>query len=104
MGKIERIQVPPEDRERLEKLIKDHNTAQKVVWRARIVALAGSRLIRFLIGRNDRCKERKKPGFARAFVISIGDGINSPFRPFRRRASPERRPASSAFQRPWLPW
>ena len=41
MGKIERIQVPPEDRERLEKLVKDRNTPQKVVWRARIVMLAG---------------------------------------------------------------
>src|SRR5512133_2972032 len=33
MGKIERIQVPPEDRER--------NTPQKIVWRSRIVLLAG---------------------------------------------------------------
>jgi len=41
MGKIERIRVPAEERERLEKLIKDRNTPQKVVWRARIVALAG---------------------------------------------------------------
>src|SRR5262252_7651864 len=41
MGKIERIQVSPEDRERLEKLVKDRNTPQKVVWRARIVTLAG---------------------------------------------------------------
>src|SRR5215471_848012 len=41
MGKIERIQVPPEDRERLDKLVKDRNTPQKVVWRARIVMLAG---------------------------------------------------------------
>ena len=41
MGKIERIQVPPEDRERLEKLVKDRNTPQKIVWRSRIVLLAG---------------------------------------------------------------
>jgi hypothetical protein len=34
MGKIERIQVPPEDRERLEKLVRDRNSPQKVVWRA----------------------------------------------------------------------
>ena len=44
MGKIERIHVPPEDRERLEKLVKDRNTPQKVVWRARIVMLAGAGL------------------------------------------------------------
>src|ERR1700675_4544771 len=41
MGKIERIQVPPEDRERLERLVKDRNTPQKIVWRSRIVLLAG---------------------------------------------------------------
>src|ERR1700693_4377665 len=41
MGKIERIQVPPEDRELLERLVKDRNTPQKIVWRSRIVLLAG---------------------------------------------------------------
>jgi len=41
MGKIEWIQLAPGDRERLEKLVRDRNTPQKVVWRARIVLLAG---------------------------------------------------------------
>src|SRR5512144_52539 len=41
MGKIERVQLAPGDRERLEKLVRDRNTPQKVVWRARIVLLAG---------------------------------------------------------------
>src|SRR6478736_8908381 len=41
MGKIERIQVPLEDWERLERLVKDRNTPQKIVWRSRIVLLAG---------------------------------------------------------------
>ena len=41
MGKIERVQVAPGERERLEKLVRDRNTPQKVVWRARIVLLAG---------------------------------------------------------------
>src|SRR5258707_8325133 len=41
MGKIERIEVPPEDRERLVKLVRDRNTPQKIVWRSRIVLLAG---------------------------------------------------------------
>jgi transposase len=40
MGKIERIEVPGEDRERLRRLARDRNTPQKVVWRARIVLLA----------------------------------------------------------------
>ena len=41
MGKIERIEVPAADRERLEGLVRDRNTPQKVVWRARIVLLSG---------------------------------------------------------------
>ena len=41
MGKIERIEVCAEDRERLRRLAWDRNTPQKVVWRARIVLLAG---------------------------------------------------------------
>ena len=41
MGKIERIGVPAEDREKLRCLARDRNTPQKVVWRARIVLLAG---------------------------------------------------------------
>jgi hypothetical protein len=41
MGKIERIQVPPEDAERLARLVRDRNTPQKVVWRSQILLLAG---------------------------------------------------------------
>ena len=41
MGKIERIEVPASDRDRLEKLVRDRNTPQKLVWRAQIVLLAG---------------------------------------------------------------
>src|SRR3712207_3109563 len=44
MGKIERIEVPAADRERLETLVRDRNTPQKVVWRARIVLLTGEGL------------------------------------------------------------
>ena len=42
MGKIERIQVPPEDRERLVRLVRDRNTPQKIVWWSQIVLLAGA--------------------------------------------------------------
>src|ERR1700751_3294291 len=35
MGKIERISVSVADRERLERLVRDRNTPQKVVWRGR---------------------------------------------------------------------
>jgi hypothetical protein len=41
MCKIERIQVPPEDREQLGRLVRDRNTPQKIVWRSQIVLLAG---------------------------------------------------------------
>jgi Homeodomain-like domain-containing protein len=40
MRKIERIAVGAADRERMERLVRDRNTPQKVVWRARIVLLA----------------------------------------------------------------
>jgi transposase len=40
MRKIERICISTTDREQLERLVKDRNTPQKVVWRARIVLLA----------------------------------------------------------------
>ena len=44
MRKIERILISAADRERLERLVRDRNTPQKVVWRARIVLLAGAGL------------------------------------------------------------
>src|SRR6266508_171482 len=44
MRKIERISIGAADRERLERLVRDRNTPQKLVWRARIVLLAGEGL------------------------------------------------------------
>ena len=44
MRKIERISTSAADRERLEWLVRDRNTPQKVVWRARIVLLASDGL------------------------------------------------------------
>lgn len=44
MGKIERILIGAVDGERLDRLIRDRNTPQKIVWRARIVRLAGDGL------------------------------------------------------------
>jgi hypothetical protein len=40
MRKIERSSISATDRERLERFVRDRNTPQKVVWRARIVLLA----------------------------------------------------------------
>jgi len=44
MSKLERIVIGASARDRLEKLVRDRNTAQKVVWRARIVLLAAEGL------------------------------------------------------------
>jgi len=44
MRKIERISVSPADGGRIERLVRDRNTPQKVVWRARIVLLASEGL------------------------------------------------------------
>jgi hypothetical protein len=44
MRKIEQISISTADRERLERLVQDRNTPQKVVWRARIVLLASDGL------------------------------------------------------------
>jgi transposase len=44
MRKIEQIEISAADRERLERLVRDRNTPQKVVWRARIVLLASDGL------------------------------------------------------------
>jgi transposase len=44
MRKIERISLETAGRERLERLVRDRNTPQKVVWRARIVLLASDGL------------------------------------------------------------
>ena len=41
MRKIEQILISAADRERLERLVRDRNTPQKIVWRSRIVLLAG---------------------------------------------------------------
>jgi transposase len=44
MSRIESITIAAADREELERLVRDRNTAQKVVWRARIVLLAAAAL------------------------------------------------------------
>jgi hypothetical protein len=44
MRKIEQIENSAADRERLERLVRDRNTPQKVVWRAQIMLLASDGL------------------------------------------------------------
>ena len=50
MRKIDQISISAADRKRLEWLVRDRNTAQKVVWRARIVLLASDGLTAEAIG------------------------------------------------------
>lgn len=50
MRRIERISISEADRARLERLVRDRNTPQKVVWRARIVLLASDGLTAEAIG------------------------------------------------------
>jgi transposase len=51
MGKIERIEVSTDDRERLRGLARDRNTPRKLVWRAPIVLLAGEGMGAVEVGR-----------------------------------------------------
>jgi len=44
MSRIEPIMIDGADRDELERLVRDRNTAQKVVWRAQIVLLAADGL------------------------------------------------------------
>jgi hypothetical protein len=63
MGKIERISISVADREQLERLVRDRNTPQKVVWRARIVLLASQGLT------------------AEAIAATVGKSPSTPFAP-----------------------
>lgn len=75
MSKIERIEVPDADRARLEQLVQDRNTAQKVVWRARIVLLAGQGMrpgaIAAAVGKSLLTVRRWRRRYARAGVEGI---------------------------------
>jgi hypothetical protein len=74
MGKIERIQVPPEDRERLARLVRDRNTPQKVAWRSQIVPLAGGRIgaveVATRVGKSVLTVRR----WRRRYAATVGDG------------------------------
>ena len=50
MSKIEPLTIVAADRDELERLVRDRNTAQKVMWRARIVLLAADGMAAGAIG------------------------------------------------------
>jgi transposase len=75
MRKIERISISAADHERLERLVRDRNTPQKVVWRAQIVLLASQGLtaegIAAAVGKSLLTVRR----WRRRFVAKGADGL-----------------------------
>src|SRR3979409_2782964 len=75
MRKIEQIWISAADRERLERLVRDRNTPQKVVWRARIVLLASDGLtaegIAAAIGKSLLTVRR----WRRRYALKGGEGL-----------------------------
>ncbi len=75
MRKIELISISAADRERLERLVRDRNTPQKVVWRARIVLLASDRLTAGAIAAEVGKSELTVRRWRRRFAIKGVDGL-----------------------------
>jgi transposase len=89
MRKIERILIGDADRQRLERLVRDRNTPQKVVWRARIVLLASDGLtaeaIAAAVGKSLLTVRR----WRRRYVAKGVDGLlKDATRPPRRKPLP----------------
>ena len=91
MGKIERIQVSPVDRDRLHRLVKDRNTPQKVVWRAQIVLAAGDGMgsvaIAATVGKSVLTVRRWRRRYAKAGVEGLLKDATRP--PGRKPLTPE---------------
>ena len=86
MRKIEQISIGAADRERLERLVRDRNTPQKMVWRARIVLLASDGLaataISAAVGKSVLTVRR----WRRRYVAKGVDGLlKDATRPSRRK-------------------
>src|ERR1700757_795264 len=92
MRKIERISISAADRERLERLVRDRNTPQKVVWRAQIVLLAGDGLtaegIATAVGKSLLTVRR----WRRRYMAKAGGGLlkDAPRPPRVKPLSPEK--------------
>ena len=89
MRKIDRILISAADRERLDQLIQDRNTPQKVVWRARIVRLAGDGLTAVAIAAGVRKSVLTVRRWRRRYAAKGVDGlIKDATRPPRRKPLP----------------
>ena len=82
MRKIERISISAADRERLERLVRDRNTPQKVVWRARMVLLASDGLraeaIAATVGKSLLTVRRWRRRYVAKGVDGLFEGRNPP--------------------------
>src|SRR5882757_4024475 len=86
MSRIEPITIEAADRDQLERLVRDRNTAQKVVWRARIVLLAAEGLPAFAIaaatGKSQLTVRRWRRRFLAKGVLGL---LKDASRPPRRK-------------------
>ena len=77
------IQLPPEDRARLEGWVAGRNTPQKLVWRARIVLMwaqgAGVAATVRAIGKTKRTAYRWRDRYLYKFLLDLTDGVGWPF-------------------------
>src|SRR5215831_19210237 len=92
MRKIERISIGTADRGRLERLVRDRSTPQKVVWRARIVLLAGDGLTAEEIAAAVSKSLLTVRRWRRRYITKGEDGLlNDATRPWRLKSlSPEK--------------
>ena len=86
MSRIEPITIAPADRAELERLVRDRNTAQKVVWRARIVLLAAEGLPAFAIAAATGKSQLTVRRWRRRFMAKGVEGLlKDASRPPRRK-------------------
>jgi hypothetical protein len=86
MSKLERIVIGSSDRDRLERLVRDRNTAQKVVWWARIVLLAAEGLKAGAIAATTGKSKLTVRRWRRRFLAKGVDGLlKDATRPPRRK-------------------
>lgn len=86
MSKLAPITIDTADREALERLVRDRNTAQKVVWRARIVLLAAEGLAAGAIAAATGKSQLTVRRWRRRFLAKGVDGLlKDASRPPRRK-------------------
>jgi transposase len=86
MSKIEPITITAADREELERLVRDRNSAQKVVWRARIVLLAADGMAAGVIAAETGKSQLTVRRWRRRFLAKGVDGLlKDASRPPRRK-------------------